>query len=264
MTYFEVISLVVAGLLVGFINTLAGGGSVISLSVLMLLGLSPSMANGTNRIAITIQTFTASLSFKKQNVLETKTAIRLAIPEIIGSLLGAWIAVDIPEWIFKRAMGVILLFMLVLMSLKPQKYLYGKSDGKQSKLTYKSIILFFFIGLYGGFIHVGVGYILLAGIILGLGKDLVKANAIKVFMVLLYAPFTLLIFLLNDQVNWSYGLIMTIGNVVGALIAARLAVKKGVEFIRWVVIVVILITSMQLLGIVDLGVLFQEFRAKGV
>lgn len=260
MSSFEIIALITAGLMVGFINTLAGGGSVISLSLLMLLGLSPSMANGTNRIAITIQTLTASTSFRQQKVLDTKKALALAIPEIIGSLLGAWLAVDIREDVFEKAMGAILIVMLALMIFKPQKYLHGREQIADKPVNWKHMLLFFFIGLYGGFIHVGIGYFLLAGIIIGLGADLVKANAMKVFMVLLYAPFTLMVFLYNGQVNWKYGLTMTIGSVAGALIASRLAVKRGVEFVRWVVIVIILLTATHLFGLYDFKDVFHYFK----
>lgn len=98
----------------------------------------------------------------------------------------------------------------------------------------------------------GVGYFLLAGIVGLAGFDLVKANAIKVFIVLAYAPFTLLIFLWYNQVNWSYGLYLSIGAVIGALIASRLAVSKGVGFVKWVIVVVILITSADMFGLVDI------------
>jgi uncharacterized membrane protein YfcA len=99
---------------------------------------------------------------------------------------------------------------------------------------------------------VGVGYFLLAGIVMGAGYDLVRANAIKVMVVLLYVPFALLVFILNDQVWYSYGLVMAIGNVSGALIASRLAVSKGVVFVQWVMVIVILLPSAHLFGIFDI------------
>jgi len=237
--------------MVGFINTLAGGGSIISLSVLMMLGLPAGVANGTNRIAIAIQTLTATSSFRQQKVLDTKKAIQLSIPAVIGSLIGAWIAVDINEDIFEKAIGVIMLFMLVFILYKPEKYIYGRADVASKPFTWKTYIIFFLIGIYGGFIHLGVGYFLLAGIVLGAGLDLVKANAIKVFIVLLYTPFTLMVFLFNGQVNWKFGLIMSIGNVIGAIVASRLAVSKGVVFVKWVIVVVILITSADMFGLYD-------------
>ena len=248
----EIIALITAGLLVGFINTLAGGGSIISLSVLMMLGLPAPMANGTNRIAITIQTLTATTSFRQQKVLETRKAILLSIPAVFGSLIGAWFAVDINEDMFEKAIGVIMLIMLVLILYKPHKFIYGRANISDNPLTWKTYVVFFFIGIYGGFIHMGVGYFLLAGIVGMAGFDLVKANAIKVFVVLVYAPFTLLVFLWYDQVNWKYGLILAIGAVIGALIASRLAVSKGVNFVKWVIVVVILITSADMFGLMDI------------
>lgn len=248
----EIITLITAGLLVGFINTLAGGGSIISLSVLMMLGLPAPMANGTNRIMITIQTLTATTSFRQQKVLETRKALLLSIPTVVGSLIGAWFAVDIREDLFEIAIGVIMLLMLVFILYKPQKFIYGRTDISEKPLTWTTYVTFFFIGIYGGFIHMGVGYFLLAGIVGLAGFDLIKANAIKVFIVLMYAPITFLIFLWYNQVNWKYGLLLSIGAVIGALVASRLAVSKGVGFVKWVIVVVILITSADMFGLVDI------------
>ena len=262
MSILEIIVLIVSGALVGFINTLAGGGSIISLSVLMMLGLPATVANGTNRIAIAVQTLTAVSSFKQQKVLEVKKGISLAIPAIVGSVIGAWIAVDINEVIFEKAIAVVMILMLVFILYKPQSWIKERTDLTSKKLTFWQILIFFLIGIYGGFIHVGVGYFLLAGIVLGAGYELVKANAIKVLIVLLYTPFTLLIFIMNDQVNWAYGLVMTIGNVAGAFIASRMAVKKGAAFVRWVIVVVILLTSAHLFGIIDIKAIVQSLSIK--
>jgi len=251
MTTVEITILIAAGLMVGFINTLAGGGSIISLSVLMLMGLPAGMANGTNRIAITIQTLAATSSFHQQKALELRKAIYLSIPTVFGSLIGAWLAVDIREDIFEKAIGIIMLVMLVFIFYKPQKYIYGRAEISSKPLSWKLLLIFFLIGIYGGFIHLGVGYFLLAGIVAGAGFNLVKANAIKVFIVLAYSPFTLLVFLWYNQVNWFYGLILAIGNVIGALVASRLAVTKGVDFVKWVIVVIILITSADMFGVYD-------------
>ena len=244
--------MIVAGLLVGFINTLAGGGSIISLSVLMMLGLPAPIANGTNRIAITIQTLTATTSFRQQKVLETRKAVFLAIPAILGSLLGARMAVDIDEAMFEKAIGAIMLLMLIFILYKPQKFIYGRAHISEKPIRWYTYLAFFAIGIYGGFIHMGVGYFLLAGIVGLAGFDLVKANAIKVFVVLAYAPFTLVVFLWYNQVNWTYGLILAIGAVIGAFVASRLAVSKGVIFVKWVIVAVILMTSADMFGIIDI------------
>jgi hypothetical protein len=132
----------------------------------------------------------------------------------------------------------------------------------EKPLTWKIYVIFFLIGIYGGFIHMGVGYFLLAGIVGAAGFDLVKANAIKVFIVLAYTPFTLLVFLWYNQIDWTIGLILSIGNVVGALVASRLAVKKGVNFVKWVIVVIILITAADMFGLYDFKSLISGFIGK--
>jgi len=251
MGWFEIVALIISGLLVGFINTLAGGGSIISLSILMMLGLPATVANGTNRIAIAIQNLTATANFKRQKVLDTKKGIWLAIPAVVGSVIGAGIAVDINEEVFKRAMAIIMLIMVFFIFYKPEKWIKEQKALVAKKITIWQVILFFAIGIYGGFIQIGVGYFLLAAIVLGAGYELVKANAIKVMIILLYTIFAIAVFVINDQINWKYGLVMTIGNVAGAFIASRMAVKNGARFVRWVILVVIILTAVHLFDIVD-------------
>ena len=217
----------------------------------MMLGLPAPVANGTNRIAILAQTITATTSFKQQKVLETRKAILLSIPAIFGSLIGALIAVDIREDIFEKAIGVVMLFMLFFILYKPQKYIYGRAKIAEKPLNWRIFVVFFFIGVYGGFLHMGVGYFLLAGIVGMAGFDLVKANAIKVFVVLIYSPFTLIVFLWYNQVNWVFGLLLALGAIFGSFIASRLAVSRGVNFVKWVIVIVILVTSGEMFGFYD-------------
>lgn len=250
--------LVTAGVAVGFINTLAGGGSTISLSVLMLMGLSPAMANGTNRIGIAIQNIVGVSSFKQQGVLDTRKGLYLAIPATVGSILGAFIAVDLNEAIFEKAMAIILLVMLAFTLFNPQKLINEQTELVNKSLTWKQYLLFFFIGVYGGFIHLGIGYFLLASLIMGAGYELVKANAVKVLIVLLYTPFSLAVFIWNDMIDYKMGFSLAIGTAIGAFIASRMAVKRGAEFVRWVIVVVILLTAAHLFGFINFEEIFQK------
>jgi len=252
--------LIFSGLLVGFINTLAGGGSIISLSILMFLGLPANVANGTNRIAIFIQNIAAVGSFRQQKVLDHKKGFWLAIPATVGSILGALIAVDLNEEVIEKAIAVVMLVMMFVILYKPQRWLKGKKELQDKKVSVWQMILFFFIGVYGGFLHMGVGYFLLAGIVLGAGYDLVRANAIKVFIILIWAPVILVVFIWFGQVNYLYGIILSIGNVIGALIASRLAVKKGAAFVRWVIIAVILLTAAHVFGLMDISKFFEHVK----
>lgn len=252
MTLFEAILLIISGIAVGFVNTLAGGGSAISLSVLMMMGLSPAMANGTNRIAIIMQNIAAVSSFKKQKVLDSRKSLLLSIPAVLGSLLGAWLAVDIQKDIFEKAIGLILIVMLIFMFYKPKNWVQENVLLVNKPLTWKQYTLFFFIGMYGGFIQVGVGYFLLAALVLGAGYELVKANAAKVLIVLMYMVSSFFIYVYNDLIHYAMGFTLAIGTVIGALLASRLAVKKGAEYIRWFILVIIIFTCLHLFGVLDI------------
>jgi len=186
-------------------------------------------------------------SFKQQKVFTYKEGIWLAIPAIIGSVLGAVLAVDLDEELMKKFIAGLLVFMFFFILYKPERWLKGKTEIK-SKPGIWQIIIFFFIGVYGGFIQAGVGFFLLAGLVLGAGFDLVKANAIKVFIVLLYTAFALIVFMVNDQVNYLIGFVLAIGNMSGAYIASRLAVKKGTGFIRIILLATLFISAVKLLG----------------
>ena len=141
-----------------------------------------------------MQTLIATGSFRQQKVLDTKRGIILGIPALAGSVVGALIAIDINEDIFEKAVGVIMLIMLIFILYNPKKWLSGKDELLKKKTNIWQIIIFFLIGIYGGFIHMGVGYFLLIALVFGIGYDLVKANAVKVFVVLIYTPVALLVF----------------------------------------------------------------------
>jgi uncharacterized membrane protein YfcA len=258
MTTLEIVALIVSGVFVGFINTLAGGGTIISLSLFMFMGLPADVANGTNRIAVILQNFTSAANFHRQKLLDIRKAVALAIPTTIGSIVGAGLSIQIDEATFEKAMGAVMLMMVFFILVKPDKWINGQKHLQLKKVSWMQMLLFFGIGVYGGFVQVGVGYFLLAGIVLGAGFNLVQANAIKVFIVLIYTIFALIVFVMNDKVNWQFGLIHSIGNILGAYVASRYALTWGASFIRWFIIVIIFITSADLFGIVDIRGLFAN------
>ncbi|HLN52347.1 MAG TPA: sulfite exporter TauE/SafE family protein [Prolixibacteraceae bacterium] len=256
MTTFEVLALIVSGVFVGFINTLAGGGTIISLSLFMFMGLPADVANGTNRIAVILQNFTSTVNFKRQKLLDTRKAIKLMIPTVLGAITGAQLSVEIDEATFRKALGLAMIMMVYFMIVKPDKWINGQQILQDKKVSKVQCLIFFLIGIYGGFVQVGVGYFLLAGIVLGAGYDLIRANAIKGLIVMVYTIFALIVFVLNDKVHWQYGLVHSIGNVTGAFIASHYALTWGAAFIRWFIIVLIIITSADLFGIIDLKSMF--------
>ncbi len=257
MTTIEIIALITSGLFVGFINTLAGGGTIISLTVLMLLGLPPSVANGTNRVAIILQNLTSVANFRKKKYLDTKKGLQLGIPTVIGSIVGVFIVIKLDEQIIQYCFGAIMVVMLFFLIYKPDQWLKGKEELLNKPITWKIYVLMFFIGIYGGVIHVGIGYFILFALIFGMGFDLVKGNAMKNLLVLMYVPFTLIIFVLNDQVRWDYGLTHAIGNIIGAYVASKWAMEWGAKFVRYLMMVIIAFSVLQMFGVLDLRSFIQ-------
>lgn len=211
------------------------------------MGLPANVANGTNRVAILLQNIVGVSSFKQQKVFQLKEGIWLALPAVVGSLIGAALAVNLDDRIMTRVIAGLLIFMFFIILFKPDAWIKGQAGLIRSKPSWWQIIIFFAIGVYGGFIQAGVGFFLLAGLVLGAGFDLVKANAIKLLIVLLYTPFALAVFIFNDQVNWTAGLILAIGNMLGAYVASRFAVSWGARAVRIILLVIVFGAAIRLL-----------------
>lgn len=220
------------GILCGFINVVAGGGSLLTLPVLIFMGLPPAVANGTNRVGIFMQNIFAVSGFKSKGVSAFPFAIWLSISSLIGAVIGAKIAVDIDGELFNRILAIVMvvvLIMTVIGSAKAKGNLgEAMSRGKQAT----SIIIFFFIGIYGGFIHAGVGFIIMATLSIVNRMNLVKVNAIKVFVALVYTFFSLIVFVWEDRIDWVLGLTLGSGTAIGGWAASRWSVAKGDKWIR--------------------------------
>ena len=242
---------IVIGFLAGFINVFAGGGSLLTLPLLIFMGLPANVANGTNRIALIAQNIVATTSFKQQKVLDFKQGIFLIIPACVGSVIGAIIAVNINEQVLEYTIGVLLVIMFGFILFKPEKWLVKPEEKKIVKPSLVQIIVFFLIGLYGGFIQAGIGFFLVAALVMIVGVDLVKANALKLFIVLIYNSLAFVVFVFNHQVDYKTGLTLAIGNMLGAFVASRLAVKKGPQLVRYILLFALIISASKLLGLFD-------------
>jgi hypothetical protein len=247
LEWYQYLLIIGAGLIAGFINTLAGSGSLLTLPLLMFIGLPPNVANGTNRIAIMLQSLVGSIGFRKQAELNRKTLIQLGIPSILGSVAGALLALALNPGAMERVVGILLVIMFFFVLFKPEVWLKGRKEKSMPVSLLINFAVFFFIGLYGGFIQAGVGFFLLGGLVLGAGMDLVKANAIKNFLVFLYTPFALGIYILAGQVDYKAGLILSLGSMTGAWLGTKSAVSWGPVFVRYVLLIAVLVSAIQLL-----------------
>ncbi len=240
-----IVTLLLSGVTVGFINTLAGGATVISMAIFMACGLPIIQAAGTNRIAVLMQNLVSTCLFRRQSLIDLKVALKLSVPIILGSIVGAQYTMLITDGLYSLLFFSGLVFLMTMMLLKPTAGLNTGADSikKTSPLLWT---LLFLSGIYSGCVYVGVGYFFIAIFAVGYGYDLIRANALKGFMALILTPASLAIFIYNGEVNFAYGLVHGVGNIVGAYMGSKYATKLGVGFIRKLLIVMIIVSAIDL------------------
>ncbi len=238
--------LVAVGFAVGFINTVAGGGSLLSLPTLIFLGLPAPVANGTNRVAIVIQTALATAGFKSKGISTYPFNVYLGISAFFGSILGAYIAIDVEGETFNRILAIIMVAVVLIIIFKPKMRLEEMQERLTGKYLWLSIVAFFFFGIYGGFINAGLGFLMMLFMHFVNRMNLVRVNATKVAVVFIYMLSALAVFAFNEKVNWKLGFILAIGNGTGAWVASRFSVKKGDGFIKTFLIVAVIAMAIKL------------------
>lgn len=243
--YYKLLILIPVGVIVGFVNTVAGGGSLLSLPVMIFLGLPPGIANGTNRVALFLQNISAIAGFRSKGVYVFPYSIWVGLSAFVGAIIGAQISVSLDDDTFNRIIAMVMVGV-VLITIFDRKSSEERVEDLSKRAQITGVIAFFFIGIYGGFIQAGVGFIILAALTKINKLSLVKANSVKVFVVFIYTISALAVFIIEDQINWLYGLVLAIGNVTGAWIASRWSVEKGDKWIKRFLVVMALILAIKL------------------
>ncbi len=241
---YKFVLLFAVGSVAGFINVMAGGGSALTLPALIFLGLDSAMANGTNRIALFIQNISAVSSFKKNKTSEFKKSLKFAAFTLPGAILGAIVAVNISHALFQRILGVVIIGIMISLFVSPATH--KTINEKKNILVYPAL---FGIGIYGGFIQAGVGFIIIASLYHILHINLVKVNMHKVFIILVYTIPALAIFIYTGNVHWVYGFSLAAGNAVGAWWGAHVAVKGGDRVIKIFLVITMVIMAFKLFGV---------------
>jgi uncharacterized membrane protein YfcA len=242
MTPLEGLVLILGGAAAGFINALAGGGSAITIPILTeMVGINT--ANGTNRIAIFLANLTAIAGYQKGEAVPWRRLSVLIIPTVIGAAAGAWLSTVTPPDVLRNVFAGVLLLVAVSVVLRPSRWL----DEREAVLhePWRSIV-FLGVGFYGGFVQAGVGFILLAGLVLGAGMNLVNGNAAKVVLIAAYSPIAILLFARASQVDLAVGAVLAVGQMSGAWAGSRLAVLRGASWIRWVLVVAAVVAAARL------------------
>ncbi|MTI67561.1 MAG: sulfite exporter TauE/SafE family protein [Firmicutes bacterium] len=246
----NIILILITGMCAGFMNTIGGGGSLLTIPMLIFLGLPSAVANGTNRIALMVQNIVAVTNFKNKGFFNPKLSFILAIPAVLGSILGARFAISLSEEVFQKILAIVMIVVMILIVTRPEKKFLKKAQENLSKSRLiVAVFAFFLVGFYGGFIQAGVGFIIIVTLALITGMNLVKINSLKVFIVGIYMFSSLMVFILSGNIDVSKGLILSVGNGLGAYIGSNFAVAKGDKWIRRILLLIILVMAGKLLGV---------------
>jgi len=237
--------LAAVGFVAGFMNVFAGGGSLLTLPIMLWLGVPAPVANASNRIMLIAQNIAATTAFQQSRVLPTMTVVKLSAVVVPGAVIGAMLARDIDELLFRRLLVVIMIVSLYgILRKKPSAEVFAPTvDG----VTWKLLISFFFMGIYAGFIQAGLGFVIIA-VLTAVGHfDMIRTNAIKVATILVAQVAALAIFGPSGTVDWIVGASLAIGSTTGAWTAAHVHLAKGTAWVRRVVVILLVAFTLRLI-----------------
>ena len=233
------------GVLAGVLNVMAGGGSAITLPMLIFLGLDSPLANGTNRLAVFIQCIATVISFRRENYSDVRTSMRLAACALPGAVLGALAAVRMDSLIFQKVLGIFILAMVATV-LVPRSAEKAARVGETSGgwLIYPVMLG---IGFIGGLHQVGIGFFMIAALRHLMNMDLVRINMHKAAVFFIYTIPAMVVFGVTGNIDWTLGLVLAAGNATGGWWAAKISVRRGEKVIRIVLVIAMVIMGVKLL-----------------
>lgn len=248
--YYYIIA-IIGGFLAGVVNTLAGNGSAITLTILTeLLGLPGNVANGTNRVGIVFQTASAVVAFKRNDSLPIAKGKWIAIFMTIGAIIGVAVAINVTNEQFKTVFKYLMILMLFVVVVKPKRW-FVEMDQPRNLPIWIIAIVYTCLGFYGGFIQMGMGIIYLAITVLFVRFKIIEANAIKNFIVGFYTLFVLAIFAYQGMVDWKIGGIIAIGQGTGGYLTAHYATRipNADKYAYYLLVVVVILAVFSLFDI---------------
>lgn len=218
------------GLASGFFNITAGGGSFLSVPLLIFFGFPAAVANGTNRVALVVQALATIPSFRRGGIKGMRQAGPLLVAVIPGALLGAWLAVTISDRSFRNLFAAFMVAMSAWVLVKPA----GGTREPEVGHRYRglTIVAFALIGIYGGLIQAGVGFLIVFALS-GLERfTLVRSHAYKILVVLVMQLVAFPVFVGNESVDWRAALLLAIAYSVGGSVGARLVLQGADRTLR--------------------------------
>lgn len=244
--WFRYLLLIPIGIIAGYLNVMAGGGSLLTVPALIFLGIPGHIANGTNRIAILAQNITAVATFHQRGYHDLKLGLSLAACAIPGAILGAWFGVQIQGIWFNRLLAVTMIGVMLIMARQSATSKKYDTNIEPANLALGHLLMFG-VGIYGGMIQIGVGFILMAVLHRVMKIDLVRVNMYKVFIVLCYTVAALSLFAAELELVWMAGITLAVGNIIGGWLGANWSINKGEALIRRILNIALILIIVKLL-----------------
>ncbi len=233
------------GFTAGLIDSIAGGGGLLTLPVLLGIGLPLHAALGTNKFQSSFGSFTSTIYYRKHNVVSIREGLMGVIFTTIGTILGAWLV----QQIASDFLG--LLIPWLLLAIATYTFVTPKFSDKDSKAKFSPNVFFFLFGLlfgfYDGFFGPGVGSFWTFALVLLLGFNLRKATGFTKLMNFTSNIVSVVMFHTGRNVWFLIALVMGVGQIIGSIIGAHLVVHKGARLIRPVFITIVILTTLKLL-----------------
>jgi uncharacterized membrane protein YfcA len=239
--------LIVLGTLAGFLNVMAGGGSLLTVPILVFMGLPGPVANGTNRIAILAQNLTAITTFARRGLRDFRLSLSLAACALPGALAGALLGVQLDGVWFNRALALVMIGVMLIMHFDKGSSQRTENYQPTSRQLLVGHLLMVGVGFWGGFIQLGVGFIIMPVLNRVMGLDLVRTNMHKVFIIAVYTVVALLVFADQVELLWMVGLALAVGNSIGGYLGVHFTISGGERLIKLVLNLVLVAFVIKLL-----------------
>lgn len=237
--------LLIAGLVGGVMNVVAGGGSLITVPALMVFGLPAGVANATNRLSVISQSVAGTVGFARAKALDRTALVPIVATAAVGALGGSLAAAYVPSRILEYVLLGVMISMAVVLVVVPNAVVSHGDDAQPRwhDRRWVSLLALFATGLYGGFVQAGVGYLLvvvLAGVV---GYPVKRANALKSVSTLVFGAVSMVVFVAKGLIAWEPAILLAIYTYVGALLGVKIALKVNPRVMRWLLLAGVVSTS---------------------
>lgn len=232
-------------LVAGIVDTIAGGGGLLTIPVLLYIGLPPSIALATNKFQATLGTLTSSIYFLRTKAIDMKEAKWMVVFSFIASIIGALCILQIDSSSLETVIPYLLIIMGMYFLFTPNTQMLSKS--KKISIMVYSITFAFIIGFYDGFFGPGTGSFFIISLMFFLGYNLSKATIYAKLLNFVSNLGALLCFIIFGEIAWEIGFIMIIGQIIGALIGSKLIIRNGAKIIKPLIVIISFSVSIKLL-----------------